>query len=109
MGYSAGNSDWIMSFSRWQKLMAARMPSAVPPAALREPTAVADWFNEALQIAAPHQGGGLPAMCRNPLPLPISLSGDAFPRGPQPTGATSIRVTPAGPFGLRPLEPLAEL
>ena len=88
MGYSAGNSDCIMSFSRWQKLMAARMPSAVPPAALKEPTAVADWFNEALQMAAPQRGSGLPAMCRNPLPLPISLSGGALLGAAQPKGAT---------------------
>src|SRR6516165_2253413 len=62
MGYSAGSSDCIMSFSRWQKLMATRMPSAVPPAALKEPTAVADWFNEALQMAAPHRER-IPAHC----------------------------------------------
>src|SRR6266853_6889375 len=33
IGYSAGRSDCIMSFSRWQKLMAARMLKAVRPAA----------------------------------------------------------------------------
>jgi hypothetical protein len=77
-----------MSFSRWQKLMAARIPSAVPPALLKEPTAVADWFKEALRMAAPHRGSGLPAMCRNPLPVPISLSGGALRGDAQPTGAT---------------------
>ena len=32
MGYSAGSSDCIMSFSRWQKLIAARIENVVRPA-----------------------------------------------------------------------------
>src|SRR6185312_1997372 len=33
IGYSAGSSDCIMSFSRWQKLIAASTETAVRPAA----------------------------------------------------------------------------
>src|SRR5580700_11970050 len=41
-----------MSFSRWQKLMAARMPIAVPPAAPTRGRAGADSFNESLLRSA---------------------------------------------------------
>ena len=34
IGYSAGSSDCIMSFSRWQKLIATSTETAVRPAAL---------------------------------------------------------------------------
>src|ERR1700723_768585 len=56
MGYSAGSSDCIMSFSRWQKLIAARIEKVVRPAVCAGLRVAVAWLKkgllqEALQCA----------------------------------------------------------
>src|SRR5580692_8154151 len=48
MGYSAGSSDCIMSFSRWQKLIAARIEKVVRPAVCAGLRVAVAWLKKGL-------------------------------------------------------------
>ncbi len=89
MGYSAGSSDCIMSFSRWQKLIAARIEKVVRPAVWAGLRVAVAWLKKGLLM-------GSPPICRICLEKPISRRG-----GPsQNTARNAAHIPCAANFGL---------